>query len=126
MGPRMIIAALLLSLSDPNAGQWLKLFDEADESTYLERSAGPRSADPMVWIRHDYPRVRPDGVKSARDQWLVSCRDRSFTIYAMVTYDRAGRVIQATAVPEDQRMAATLGAGSRMERVFSAVCAPGR
>ncbi len=76
----------------------------------------------MVWIRHDYARPRANGVTSIKDQWHVSCRDRSFTIYAMINYDRNGRILSTSAIPADQRHAAALVPGSRMERVFSAVC----
>ena len=118
----ILLSFLALAFAAPSEGRWLKLFEEADESTFLDLSGLKRGADSLVWIRHDYPRARADGTRSVKDQWHVSCRERSCTIYAMISYDRGGRVISARAIPADQRHAAPLVPGSRMERVFSAVC----
>ncbi len=79
-------------------------------------------SDEMVWIRHDYRQPRADGVRSIRDQWHFNCARRSFTIFALVTYDGNGRMIRAQAIPPEERQAAPVVPGSRMERVFNAVC----
>ena len=120
------LSLAMLALAAPHDGRWLKLFNEPDETTYLDGSSLGGGPDPMVWIRHDFPRPRAGGVVSIKDQWHVSCRDRTFTIYAMISYDRKGRIVSARAIPPDQRHAAELSRGSRMEKVFSAACPSGR
>ena len=116
-------AAALLALAAPAGGQWLKLFDEPGETTWLDRSAAKAGAgEAMVWIRHDYPKPRPDGARSVRDQWHVDCGQRSFTVFAVLSYDARGRLLKAQAIPAAERHSAPLLPGSRMQKVFSAVC----
>lgn len=123
MGDAMLALSFLLAASAVTPPGWTKLFQEADETTYVEQSFRPRrGSDGMVWVRHDYSRPRSEGILSARDQWQVSCERRSFTMFALVTYDARGRIVRAQAIPPEDRQAAPIVPGSRMERVFRAVC----
>jgi len=118
----MIISALL-ALAAPAGAGWTKLFDESGESTYYRIADRRRAAgEAFVWIRHVYAAPRAGGVKAVNDQWLVDCRGRNFTIFALVSYDRAGRILSAQPVPAAERRAAPVVPGSRMEKVFRAVC----
>jgi hypothetical protein len=118
----MYLLAATIALAAP-ASAWTKLFDEAGESTSF-RAAPSRSGvdERTVWIRHVYPRPQSGGVKSLTNQWLVSCRHRSFTMFAMVSYDRAGRILSARPIPAAERRAAPVIPGSRIDKVFTAVC----
>ena len=124
MGDAMILAlSFLFAASAADSAGWIKLFEEADETTLVEQSAGGSvGSDGMVWIRHDYGHPREGGVHSLRDQWHVSCDRRSFTMYALVSYDSKGRIIRAQAIPPEDRQAAPVVPGSRMDRVYKAVC----
>jgi hypothetical protein len=119
----MFLFAAILALVAPAETGWIRLFDEADESTSFRAAARRQgAAEAMVWIRHVYPRPRAGGTRSTTDQWLVSCRDRSFTMFAIVSYDRAGRILSARPIPPADRRAAPVIPGSRFEKVFGAVC----
>jgi hypothetical protein len=116
------LALILLAVAGPIQGDWVKLFDEAGESTYLQPRPKREGTEAMVWIRHDYRRPQPGGVLSLRDQWLFSCAHKSFTMFSLVSYDARGRVVSAQAIPAKQRRAAPVIPGSRMDKVFGAVC----
>jgi hypothetical protein len=124
MGDAMVLAlSFLLGLGAAGPAGWTRLFEEADETTFIEQSHGARrTPDGTVWIRHDYARPRAGGIRSLRDQWQVSCARRTFTMYALVSYDSKGRILRAQAIPPEERQAAPVVPGSRMERVFRAVC----
>jgi hypothetical protein len=113
---------LLLVLAAPTEGRWVKLFDEADESTSIQLPSRANGSDAIVWIRHHYKRVQPGGVRSLRDQWHVDCRQRSFTMFALARYDARGRLLSAEAIRAAERRAAPVIPGSRMEQVVKAVC----
>jgi hypothetical protein len=119
----MPLIAALLAVAVPAQSGWITLFDEPGESTSFRIvDRRPGASEAFVWVRHVYPRPRAGGVKAMNDQWLVSCPQRSFTIYALVSYDSAGRIISAQPVPAAERRAAPVIRGSRMEKVFTAVC----
>ncbi len=124
MGDAMILAlSFLISANAADPAGWTRLFAEADETTFVEKSFRPRrGSDGMVWIRHDYAQPRAGGVRSVRDQWQVSCERRSFTMFALVSYDSKGKILRAQAIPPEDRQAAPIVPGSRMERVYKAVC----
>lgn len=114
--------SLLLAAAAPPESGWVKLFDEPSESTFIQRPVGSAGSDRMVWIRHDYRRAQPGGVRSLRDQWLFDCHQQTFTMFALVRYDARGRVLSAEPIPAAERRPAPVIPGSRMERVFTAVC----
>jgi hypothetical protein len=43
-------------------------------------------------------------------------------MFAMVSYDRAGRILSARPIPAAERRAAPVIPGSRIDKVFTAVC----
>jgi hypothetical protein len=119
----LLASALALAIAAPAQARWTKLFDEAEESTFVDLSSARRGqGETLIWIRHDFPRARGQGIRSVRDQWLVNCRARTFTMFALVSYDGRGRIVKAEAIRAEQRHAAPIVAGSRMDRVFRAVC----
>jgi hypothetical protein len=121
----MLINILLsAALAQTGAASWTKLFQDASESTYVNVAAGSRGKPERIfWLRHVFPKARAKIVKYSEDQWQVSCTSGTYMMLAVVQYDAKGQLVSAQAVPLSARIPARVEAGSRMEKVFRAVCA---
>jgi hypothetical protein len=115
---------LLLAVQLAAPDRRLPLYRDAGEVAYLEMQTLDRSGtDAIFWIAHEYAKPRAKGVKKVREQWYVDCARRTFSIYGLVSYDRTGKIVLVQPIPSVQRRPAAIVAGSRMERVYRAVCA---
>jgi hypothetical protein len=119
----LAIAFLASALVQPGTSGWTRLFSDASESTYVSLSqSGTAKPERVFWLRHVFPKIRAKNVKSSQDQWQVNCSSGTYMMLAVVQYDPHGRVLSAQAVPLAARIPARVEAGSRMEKVFRAVC----
>jgi hypothetical protein len=120
----LVFAFLAAALFQADASSWMKLFEDASESTFVSLSPGSRARpERMFWLRHVFPTARAKGVKYSQDQWQVNCTSGTYTMLAVVQYDARGKVLSAQAVPLSARIPARVEPTSRMQRVFRAVCA---
>ncbi len=115
---------LLLYLAASAAqGETVKLFETKEGSGFVELAGASSSRTEIVlWVRHVHPKVRPDRVKSVRDQWIVNCPQRTFQMLGVVEHDASGKVVRAQAIPSEQRKPIGIGGNDRLEQIYRVAC----
>ncbi len=118
----MLTMAAMASLQVAEGAAATRIYESPAERAYVEPPYHRSGTVRWFWIIHQFTRPHRDGAASARDQWVMDCSTLSFSMIAVVRYDRRGKIIKVEAVPEQNRVWSPILPGSPMIAVARAVC----